>query len=59
MAKKFVKEKSIEKIIRLAYDSLDTHLHYTYIKTTEGKKFHVDAIKQYIDIINEAFKFYK
>jgi len=50
--------KSAEKIIRLAYDSLESHLPYTYLKSSEGDKFHREAIKQYIDIINEAYKLY-
>lgn len=55
---KIKRAKSVEKIIKLAYDSLQSHLPYTYLKTSEGQKFHKDTIKQYIDIINEAFKLY-
>lgn len=43
--------KKVEKIILLAWDSLESHLPYTHLKTSEGAKFHKDAIRQYIDII--------
>jgi len=46
--------KKVEKIIRLSYDSLESHLPYTHLKTSEGTKFHKDAILQYIEIINLA-----
>lgn len=46
--------KKVEKIIRLAYDSLESHLPYTHLKTSEGAKFHKDAIVQYIEIISLA-----
>lgn len=58
MKKEYARAKSVEKIIRLAYDSLETHLHYTHMKTTEGEKFHREAIKQYLDIMQEAYKLY-
>jgi len=48
--------KSVEKIILLSWDSLSTHLHYTHLKTSEGEKFHKNAILDYIKIINEAVK---
>jgi len=50
--------KSVEKIMRLAWDSLETHLRYTHIKTTEGANFHKKTIKEYIEIISEASKLY-
>lgn len=58
MNKEYLRAKSVEKIIRLAWDSLETHLRYTHLKTTEGEKFHREAIKQYLDIMNEAYKLY-
>lgn len=51
LKEKYRRAKIVKKIIRLAYDSLDSHLDYTHIKTSEGADFHKDAIKQYIDII--------
>lgn len=58
MNKEYLRAKSVEKIIRLAWDSLETHLRYTHLKTTEGERFHREAIKQYLDIMNEAYKLY-
>ena len=58
MKKDYARAKSVEKIIRLSYDSLETHLRYTHMKTTEGEKFHREAIKQYLDIMTEAYKLY-
>ena len=54
LKEKYRRAKIVKKIIRLAYDSLDSHLDYTHIKTSEGADFHKDAIKQYIDIIKLA-----
>lgn len=54
----YKRAKSVEKIIRLAWDSLETHLRYTHLKTTEGPKFHKEAIKQYTEIIAEAQELY-
>jgi len=58
MNKEYIRAKSVEKIIRLAWDSLESHLKYTHIKTTEGEKFHRDAIRDYTKIIEEAQKLY-
>lgn len=46
--------KNVEKIIRQAWISLETHLHWTYAKSSEGKKFHRQAVKEYLEIINNA-----
>lgn len=54
LKEKYRRAKIVKKIIRLAYDSLDSHLDYTHIKTSEGADFHKDAIKQYVDIIKMA-----
>lgn len=56
MKKDYARAKSVEKIIRLAWDSLETHLRYTHIKTIEGEKFHRDAVFDYTKIIEEAQK---
>lgn len=58
MKTEYKRAKAVEKIIRLAWDSLETHLKYTHLKTTEGTKFHISAIKQYVEIIDEATKLY-
>ena len=48
---KHKRERKIDKAIRLTYDSLQSHLRYTYIKTTEGNKFHKNCVKEYAEII--------
>lgn len=48
--------KSVERIIRQAWSSLESHLRYTHVKSSEGIKFHKQAIKEYIEIITEASK---
>lgn len=52
------KEKKIERIIELAYDSLKSHFPYTRIKTTEGKDFHKKAIQEYAEIIKLTSELY-
>jgi len=54
LKEKYRRAKLVKKIIRLAYDSLDSHLDYTHIKTSEGSDFHKNAIRDYIEIIKTA-----
>jgi hypothetical protein len=46
------KEKKIERALRLTWDSLQSHLEYTYKKSWEGKQFHKKAVKDYSEIIS-------
>lgn len=55
---KFKRAKIVEKIIRQAWTSLESHLKYAYKHTSEGQKFHQVAIKEYIDIIANASELY-
>lgn len=49
------KAKKIEQTIKSLYSSLVSHLPYTYLKSPEGKKFHIQCIKDYSrDIKNLA-----
>ncbi len=48
---KHSKEKKIEKAIRLTWDSLQSHLKYTQIKTSEGIKFHKSCVKEYAETL--------
>lgn len=52
------REKKIDKAIRLTYDSLQSHLRYTYIKTSEGAKFHKNCVKEYAIIIQILSELY-
>ena len=56
--KKHSRERKIEEAIKLTYDSLLSHLRYTYIATSEGVKFHKDCVKEYattIKILSELY----
>jgi hypothetical protein len=46
--------KNVEKIIRLAWSSLESHLYWTHSKSSEGKSFHKQAIREYIEIIKTS-----
>lgn len=46
------KAKMIERAIKLAYDSLDSHLRYTYVKSSEGQLFHKKCVVEYAEIIS-------
>jgi hypothetical protein len=53
--------KTIRKLISLVYDSLDSHLEYTY-ESDEGvkasKRFHKKCVKEYAEIINLLTRLY-
>ena len=49
--KKHSREKKIEKAIRLTWDSLQSHLRYTQVKTSEGILFHKKCVKEYSELI--------
>ncbi len=55
---KHTREKKIDKAIRLVYDSLQSHLRYTYIKTSEGPEFHKICVREYADIIKILSELY-
>lgn len=57
--KRHARAKHVEKIIRLAFDSLQSHLEYTYKHTSEGEKFHKDCVVEYLEIINNAVKLWE
>ena len=48
--------KIVEKIIRLAWNSLESHLYWTHAKSSEGKQFHKKAIREYLEIISNSTK---
>jgi len=45
------KEKKIERMIRLIWLSLESHLKWTYRSSSEGQKFHKRCVKEYAEII--------
>lgn len=48
---KLHKAKAIERLIRLTYDSLQSHLDGTYLKTPEGTAFHKQCVREYAEMI--------
>jgi len=55
---KYSREKKIERAIKLTYDSLQSHLKYTHIKTSEGIVFHKKCIVEYAEIIKILSELY-
>jgi len=56
-----LRAESVEKIIRQAWASLDTHLTYTHegkLIRGETNQFHKECVKEYLAIMNEAVKLY-
>ena len=57
MTKKDLQRKDIEKSIRNAWSSLESHLPYMYTlskketKYVGGKRFHIKAMREYAQII--------
>ncbi len=51
--------KELEKAIRLAFASLESHLPYTYGKSKEGGVFHQNCVNEYARIILTLSQQYK
>lgn len=45
------KAKKIERAIRLAWSSLESHLQWTHKKSSEGEKFHKQCLGEYAELI--------
>lgn len=43
--------KLVSKGMRLAYDSLQSHLPWTYLKSAEGKAWHKKCVKDYVEMM--------
>ena len=54
--KKNKKDKLLDEVIRSVYSSLESHLRYTYVKSSEGKRFHKKCVKEYAVIIEKLSK---
>lgn len=50
--------KMIERGIRLAWGSLESHLRYTHEKHEGGELFHKKCVKEYVEIISILTKLY-
>ncbi len=51
--------QELEKAIRLTYDSLQSHLPYTYGKSKDGVVFHQKCVNEYARIILTLTQQYK
>lgn len=55
--KKVANRKKIEKLIRATYDSLQSHLPYTYSKklptSVESNAFHINCVRSYSQQIKD------
>lgn len=45
------KAKTIERLMRLTYSSLESHLSATYLKTPDGIAFHKQCVREYAEMI--------
>jgi hypothetical protein len=52
------REKIIERLMVLTWDSLQSHLDGAYLKTDEGKAFHIRCIREYSEMISLLSKLY-
>jgi len=49
------KAKLVEATINSLISSLVSHLPWTYLKSSEGKAFHIKCVKEYSqDILNQS-----
>lgn len=49
----------LERLIRLVWDSLESHLPYTYEHSSEGKDFHIKCVMEYSEMIYLLSKLYE
>lgn len=54
--KKDKEAKIIERNLRLAWSSLESHLWATHNKSAEGKRFHKQCVKEYAETIYNLSK---
>jgi hypothetical protein len=53
------KKQIIERLIRLTFDSLESHLPYTHQKSAEGRAFHTKCVQEYSEMIYLLSKLYE
>ena len=51
--KKKTNRRKVERVIRKIWSSLESHLKYTYNKSTEGTKFHIQCVRDYAAMIKD------
>lgn len=52
------RKEKIERAMRLAWSSLESHLKWTYCKSAEGKIFHMHCVKEYSELIKILSELY-
>jgi hypothetical protein len=50
--------KLIERGIRLTYDSLQSHLRYTYERHRDSASHHIKSVREYAELIQILTKLY-
>ena len=58
MDAKAERARKVERAIRLAYDSLQSHLQWTHKRSKEGTNFHKRCVKEYAEIIKLLSELY-
>jgi hypothetical protein len=53
------RKQMLERLIRLVWDSLESHLPYTYEHSSEGKDFHIKCVMEYSEMIYLLSKLYE
>jgi hypothetical protein len=53
-----MKAKILDEAIRLVWESLESHLPYTYKKSPEGTAFHIKCVKDYCKLIELLTRLY-
>ena len=53
-----MKAKILDEAIRLVWESLESHLPYTYQKSPEGTAFHIKCVQEYTHLISLLTKLY-
>lgn len=50
--------KKIDRLMRLTWSSLETHLKYTHVSSSEGKAFHRRCVKDYAETMKLISELY-
>lgn len=56
--KKKSRPKEIERLIRSVWESLESHLHWTHAKSSEGTAFHRKCVQDYAEQLYRLSQLY-
>lgn len=48
----------IDKLIRMVWSSLESHLEWTHEKSDEGQKFHRECVREYSEMLKLIAELY-